>query len=234
MSAVSPHEGFGVNNYNSMTSRDTVTIRQLLSCGMHLGHAPSRWHPKMAPFIFGERAGIHIINLERTLICLKQACQVVLDIVAKGGSVLFVGTGDSIQRLTYEVAQDCGQFYVNLRWIGGTITNRSQVLRDDKLIPDIIVILDPMNNKKAILEASAGGIPVIAICDTNMDPTNITYPIPANDDAFASIELIARTLSLAAAEGKAFRFKSSADNSSISESASLFIDKVFKRRDDFQ
>lgn len=195
---------------------------------MHLGHATSHWHPKMAPFIFGERAGIHIINLERTLVALRQACNVVLDIASKGGTIVFVGTGDSIQRLTYECAQDCSQHYVNIRWVGGTITNRAQVLRSDKLQPDLLVILDPVRNEKAVLEAEACNVPAIAICDTNFNPSLVTYPIPANDDAFSSVELIARTLSLAASEGRQIRTRPP-KSIDIVESATSFMTRVFGR-----
>jgi small subunit ribosomal protein S2 len=231
--AISPQEGLGFNNFgpnlSASTARDTATIRQMMACSVHLGHATSRWHPKMAPFIFGERAGIHIINLESSLIALRQACNVVTDIASKSGTIVFVGTGDSIQRLTYECAQDCHQHYVNIRWIGGSITNKNQVLRNDKLAADLLIILDPINNKKAVLEAQMGNIPTIAICDTNFDPSLVTYPIPGNDDAFSSVELIARTLSLAASEGRQVRTKplKSAD---IVDSATVFMDKIFGSR----
>lgn len=217
---------FGPNT-DARCARDLVTIRQMMACSMHLGHATSRWNPKMAPFIYGERAGIHIINLERTLVCLRQASNVTKDIASRGGRIVFVGTGASLQRLTYEVAQDCGQFYVNTRWIGGTVTNRRQVLRNDQLIPDLLIVLDPITNDKAILEARTANIPVIAICDTNSDPTCVTYPIPANDDAFSSVELVARTLSMAAEEGRQTRTKQPLATSAITQSASNFMESVF-------
>lgn len=215
----------GLGNFNGLKSAKTEnSLEQMLLCGMHLGHATFKWSPKMAPFIYGERAGIHIIDLEKTFLCLRQACHVVMDIAAKGGTVLFVGTEEKIQRLTYECAEDAGQFYVNLRWIGGTITNRSQVLRNDKISPDIMIVLDPKKNMKAITEAKFSNIPVIAICDTDCDPTDITYPIPANDDSFASIELVAKTLSRAAKEG---RERSQVKQSRVVDSATSFIEKVF-------
>lgn len=217
---------FGFNT-DAYCARDLVTIRQMMACSMHLGHAASRWNPKMAAFIYGERAGIHIINLERTLVCLRQASNVVKDIASRGGKIVFVGTSAPIQRLTYEVAQKCRQFYVNTRWVGGTVTNRRQVLRNDHLMPDLLIVLDPMTNEKAVLEAHTANIPVIAICDTNSDPTRVTYPIPANDDAFSSVELIARTLSLAAEEGRETRTKIPLTTSTITQSASNFIESVF-------
>lgn len=214
-------------NHDAHCVRDLVTLRQMMACSMHLGHATSRWNPKMAPFIYGERAGIHIINLERTLVCLRQATNVVKDIASRGGRIVFVGTGAPLQRLTYEVAQDCGQFYVNTRWIGGTITNRRQVLRNDQLVPDLLIVLDPIINEKAVLEACMANIPVMAICDTNVDPTRVTYPIPANDDAFSSVELVARTLSLAAKEGQQTRTRQPPSTSTITQSASTFMESVF-------
>jgi small subunit ribosomal protein S2 len=198
-----------LNTEQAQPVEQTFNLKQMMACSMHLGHATHRLNPKMVPYIFGERAGIHIIDLEKTLACLRVACRAIMDIAANGGSVLFVGTRENIQRLTYEAAVDCGQYYVNLRWFGGTITNRSHVLRDDKLTPDLLVVLDYPKNAKAVVEANKGNIPVMAICDSDCDPSLVTYPIPANDDAFASVELVARTLSLAALEGRKRRsFKS--------------------------
>jgi len=206
-------------------AKDSFTIRKMLACGMHLGHATSKWHPKMVPYIFGERAGIHILDLEKTLACLRVACQVVTDIAAKDGIILFVGTRSPIQRLTYECASECGQYFVNLRWLGGTITNKSHVLRNKKLAPDLVIVLDYPNNVKALRETALGNVPSIAICDSDCDPQIVTYPIPANDDAFASVELVARTLSLAAAEGKKFR-SSSTSAAAIIESGTNFLKKT--------
>lgn len=211
------------NGIISGTSRNSFNLKQMLACSMHLGHAVQKWNPKMAPFLHGERQGIHIIDLEKTLACLRVACQVVSDVVTKSGVVLFVGTREPIRRLTYEAASDCGQCYVNLRWLGGTITNKTHVLRNDSLSPDLLVILDYPNNVKAVIEANKANIPVIAICDSDCDPTRITYPIPANDDAFASVELVARVLSLAASEGRSRRLNESA----VVSSARSFVSKVF-------
>lgn len=208
--------------YAPGTSRFSFNLKQLLACSMHLGHAVQKWNPKMAPFIYGERQGIHIFDLEKTLACLRVACQVITDVIANGGSVLFVGTREPIRRLTYEAAIDAGQCYVNLRWLGGTITNRAHVLRNDKLVPDLLVVLDYPNNVKAVNEAVKANIPVVAICDSDCDPSKITYPIPGNDDAFASVELVARVLSLAASEGRIRRHHTSA----VVESARNFISKI--------
>lgn len=225
--AVLAKPGLGVSSLKlSSGNSKEVSLEQMILCGMHLGHATFKWSQKMAPYIYGERAGIHIIDLEKTFVCLRQACHVLTDVASKGGSILFVGTGKNIQRLTYECAEDCGQFYVNLRWIGGTITNRASVLRNDSILPTVLVVLDPIANHKAILEANQSSIPVIAICDTDCDPSLITYPIPANDDAFASVELIARTLSMAAKRGREQMEKTKSNK--IIQSATEFIDSVFR------
>lgn len=208
----------------SGTARNSFNLKQMLACSLHLGHAVQKWNPKMAPFLHGERQGIHIIDLEKTLACLRVACQVVSEVVAQSGVVLFVGTREPIRRLTYEAAADSGQCYVNLRWLGGTITNKTHVLRNDSLSPDLLIILDYPNNLKAVVEANKANIPVIAICDSDCDPTRITYPIPANDDAYASVELIARVLSLAASEGRSRRH----NQSSVVSSAQSFVNKVFQ------
>lgn len=221
------HPELGANSFNNMLESDgadVVNLKQMLACSMHLGHATHKLNPKMVPYVFGERAGIHILDLEKTLACLRVAYRAVMDIVAQGGSVLFVGTRDSIQRLTYEAAVDCGQYYVNLRWLGGTITNRGNVLRSESLLPDLLIVLDYPNDAKALHEANKGNIPVMAICDTDCDPSLVTYPIPANDDAFASVELVARTLSLAAIEGR----KRRQHPSRIVDSASEFVRQAFK------
>ena len=182
--------------------RDTFHLRQMLAAGMHMGHAPRKWHPKMRPFLFGERVGIHIMDLSKSLACLRVASSAVTDIASKGGLICFVGTREPIQRLVYETATDAGQYYVNRRWIGGTLTNRRQVLRNAHLLPDMVVVLDYPNNLHALVEAEKVGIPSVAICDSDCDPTKVTYPIPANDDALSSVELVARTLGLAAKRGR--------------------------------
>jgi small subunit ribosomal protein S2 len=220
--AVKHPELFGDGLFSG-PSRSSFNMKQMLACSMHLGHATHKWNPKMAPFLHGERQGIHIIDLEKTLACLRVACQVVTDIVARGGSVLFVGTREPIRRLTYEAAVDAGQCYVNLRWLGGTVSNRTNVLRNDQLLPDLLIVLDYPNNVKAVVEANRANIPIVAICDSDCDPARITYPVPANDDAFASVELVARVLSLAATEGRTRR----THQSSVVASASRFVSKVF-------
>src|SRR5690348_4995881 len=209
----------------------SFTMRQLLEAGVHFGHHPRRWNPKMAPYLFGVRNGIHIIDLEQTVPMLDQAVKAVRDVAAAGGRVLFVGTKRAAAEYVAEAAKRCGQYYVNHRWLGGTLTNwktitgsikrlrqieeqvggntegltKKEVLditRDrDKLdralggikdmggLPDILFIIDTNKEKLAVEEANKLHIPVVAVLDSNSDPTGVTYPIPGNDDAIRAISL---------------------------------------------
>lgn len=196
--------------------KDELTLRTMLECGMHLGHATSKWCPRMVPFIYGVRSGIHIIDLEKSLACLRQACKVVKHLAGKPEAViLFVGCREEkVKRLTYEVAVECHQYYVNTRWTPGTLTNATAVLGNQMALhhaigadpatathrPSLLVLLEW--NPVAVAEAERAHCPTIALCDTNNDPTAVTYPIPANDDAFAAVELVARLLGKAAREGR--------------------------------
>jgi len=207
-------------------------MRQLLEAGIHFGHHTRRWNPKMEEFIFGERNKIHIINLEKTVPLLYNALEIIHEIAKKGGKILFVGTKRSASDLIASSAINCGQFYVNHRWLGGMLTNWETVsksikrLKDleskiesgeinsltkkeklnierskEKLqlnlggiknmpdLPDAIFVIDINKEAIAVQEAKKLNIPVIAICDTNTDPTNIDYPVPGNDDAVRSISL---------------------------------------------
>lgn len=208
------------NAFSSTPSNPS--IKTMMDAGLHYGHLIKLLNPHMSPYILGSRGGIHIINLDKTLPMLRQACLALRDLTRRGARVVFVGTKPLAQRLTYECAMACEQYYVNTRWLGGTITNREYILGDKQIIPDVLVILDYVNNKIAVGEAVKGNIPTLAICDTNCDPRPITYPIPANDDCTASIELVGRTLAQAAWEGKR-TFKPS-ENEHIIKSANDFFD----------
>lgn len=189
-----------IQSETSSSCKDDITISTMLNCSMHLGHSKSYWNPNMAKFILGERSGIHIIDLEKTLACLRQAASVTAEIASKKGRILFVGTGEKLQRLTYEAATFCKQFYVNQRWIGGTISNSKSIIGSN-VKPDLVIILDYKRNLVAVQECEKGNIPLIAICDTDCDPRPITYPIPANDEALSGVELIAKSLAIAAKNG---------------------------------
>lgn len=222
------------------------TLVELLQAGAHFGHHTSKWHPKMKKFIFGERNGVHILNLEETQKALEKACAFAKSIALRGGVVLFVGTKKQAAGLVEKAAQSCGMPYVNKRWLGGTLTNFSAMavmLRkfkdlkrrqekgelakytkfeqmkfgeeieklEEKIggiqelarIPDALFILDIRKDNTALDEALKRSIPVIAVCDSNVNPTPIEYPIPANDDGVRAIELIAGLIAQACAEGRA-------------------------------
>jgi small subunit ribosomal protein S2 len=225
---------------------DTTTIKQLLEAGAHFGHQTGRWHPRMKNYIFTKRNGIHIIDLEKTATKLDEACNYVRQVVAEGGTILFVGTKKQAQESIVEEAKRCGMYYVDQRWLGGMLTNfttiqsridhlvrledqqsrgefgrlsKKEVLKIgeeiEKLnkqmggfkemtsLPSAIFIVDPIKEKIALAEAKRMGIPVVAIVDTNCNPDEIDYPIPANDDAIRAIKLVCSKIADAVLEGKA-------------------------------
>jgi small subunit ribosomal protein S2 len=219
------------------------TLRQLLESGVHFGHHTRRWNPKMAPYLFGIRNQVHIIDLQQTVPMLDRALRAVRDTTAAGGRVLFVGTKRAAAEYVADAAKRCGQYYVNHRWLGGMLTNwktitgsikrlrqidemlagdiqgltKKEVLditRDrEKLeralggikemggLPDILFIIDTNKEKLAVEEANKLGIPVIAVLDSNSDPTGVTFPIPGNDDAIRAITLYCDLIAGAALDG---------------------------------
>lgn len=222
----------------------TPSLLEMLQAGVHFGHQKSKWHPKMKKFIFGERQGIHIIDLEKTQKSLDKACAFAKQTASRGGVILFVGTKKQAVDYVAKAAESCGMPYVNKRWLGGTLTNyvnMAHLLRgykdlkrkvekgelgkytkfeqqkfaeqvagyDDKIgglinmtrIPDAVFIMDIRKDKTALEEATRRGVKVIAVCDTNVNPSDVQYPIPANDDAIKSIELMANTVAAAIKEG---------------------------------
>jgi small subunit ribosomal protein S2 len=241
----------------------TFSMRQLLEAGVHFGHHTRRWNPKMKPFIFGVRNGIHIIDLEQSVPMLHQALQAVRDIAANGGRILFVGTKRQAQEKVAAAAQRCGQYYVNHRWLGGMLTNWKTIsgsirrLREldeklsspetqhgltkkellqltrekDKLdralggikemggLPDAIFIIDVTRESIAVQEANNLKIPVIAVVDSNADPSGITFPIPGNDDALRAIELYCDLVSAAVLDGLQAELRASGVDIGASEQA---------------
>ena len=205
-----------------------VSMKQLLEAGVHFGHQTRRWNPKMAPYIFTERNGIYIIDLQKTVKKLDEAYMFVRDLAAQGESVLFVGTkkqaGDSIK----EEATRAGAYYVNARWLGGMMTNFTTIqrrikrleqlhemqleieklekflggIKDMKKLPGALFIVDPRKERIAVAEAKKLNIPIIAIVDTNCDPDEIDYVIPGNDDAIRAVKLIAGVMADAIIEGR--------------------------------
>ena len=173
-----------------------VTMKSLLESGVHFGHQTKRWNPKMARFIFTERNGIHIIDLQKTSACIVEAYEAVRAQVKNEKQILFVGTKKQAQQAIETEAKRCGMPYVSNRWLGGMLTNfatiKKSVAKLKKLEREQADgTFDSLTKKEAlaVAEAKRLGIPVIAVVDTNCDPTDITYPIPGNDDAIRAISL---------------------------------------------
>ena len=222
-----------------------VTMKQLLESGVHFGHATRRWDPRMAPYIFTSRNGIHIIDLKLTQQKIEEAYAALFQIIQDGGSILFVGTKKQAQMAVKEEALRTGQYYVDQRWLGGTLTNfktirrrikrlhdlykmeedgtfdvlpKKEVLKlvheraklekflggikEMKKIPEAIFIVDPKKERNAILEARKLNIPVFGIVDSNCNPDDVDYIIPANDDAIRAVNLITKVLGNAVIEGQ--------------------------------
>ena len=222
-----------------------ITMKELLEAGVHFGHQTRRWNPKMKEYIFGERNGIHIIDLQKTLKMFREAARFVSELASQGRTVLFVGTKRQAQDAIAEEAQRCGMFYVNHRWLGGTLTNwatlqksikRLKLLRamteDGRMaqlskkeaarldremkhliqnlagvenmsqLPDAMFVIDSNSEDIAVREARRMGVPVVAIVDTNCDPTMVDWLVPGNDDALRAIRLFASKISDAVLEGR--------------------------------
>jgi small subunit ribosomal protein S2 len=224
----------------------TVTLEQLFEAGCHFGHKTNRWNPKASPYIYKAIGGIHLIDLEKTKAGLEAAGTFISETAEMGKSVLFVGTKSQAQSILQQKATESGAFYLTRRWIGGLITNWTEVkknlqklqrlndeitlpeekdkytkreiqliqeeinklletyggIKDMKNTPDVMVIIDTKRENAALHEALQTNIPLVAIVDTNVDPSPISYPIPANDDAVGSISILISYLMEAYMEGK--------------------------------
>jgi len=221
-----------------------ITMKELLEAGVHFGHQTKRWNPKMKEFIFGERNGIYIIDLQKTLKMFKEASKFIADLAADGKIVLFVGTKRQAQDAIAEEATRAGQFYINQRWLGGLLTNwvtvqksvkrlkeldematdgRYELLPKKEVVklererkhlqanlagiknmtrlPDALFVIDSNKEQIAVKEARKLGIPVVAVVDTNCDPTEVDYVIPGNDDALRAIRLFASKVADSVVEG---------------------------------
>ena len=220
-------------------------MKQLLESGVHFGHATRRWNPKMKKFIYTSRNGIYIIDLQKTADQIEKAYAALLEIVKNDGKVLFVGTKKQAQEAVKEEAERCVHYYVNNRWLGGTLTNFRTIkkrvarlnqlykmeedgifdaltkkevakLKDErekleknlggikemKSLPDALFIIDPRKEHNAILEARKLNIPVFGIVDTNCDPDDVDYVIPANDDAIRAVKLVTWVMTNAVIEAQ--------------------------------
>jgi small subunit ribosomal protein S2 len=252
----------------------TITMKELLEAGVHFGHQTKRWNPKMKEFIFGERNGIYIIDLQKTLKMFKEASKFVQDLASDGKIVLFVGTKRQAQDAIAEEATKCGGFYINQRWLGGLLTNwvtvqksvkrlkelddmatdgRYELLPKKEVIklererkhlqanlagiknmnrlPDAIFVIDSNKEQIAVREARKLGIPVVAVVDTNCDPTEVDYVIPGNDDALRAIRLFTSKISESIAEGaQLMTDKQVADMQTASDAAQAAADAVGEYR----
>lgn len=222
-----------------------ISMKQLLEAGVHFGHQTRRWNPKMKKYIFTERNGIYIIDLQKTVKKVDEAYNYVKEVAANGGTILFVGTKKQAQDSVRDEATRSGMYYVNQRWLGGTLTNfqtirkRINRLKDiermeqdgtfevlpkkevvnlnkekDRLVkflggikemtklPDALFVIDPRKERIAIAEAHKLNIPIIGIVDTNCDPDEIDYVIPANDDAIRAVKLLTSKMADAILEVK--------------------------------
>ncbi|MCI2146825.1 MAG: 30S ribosomal protein S2 [Clostridiales bacterium] len=222
-----------------------VSMKQLLEAGVHFGHQTRRWNPKMAPYIFTERNGIYIIDLQKTVKLIDEAYDFLKDVAASGKPILFVGTKKQAQHAIADEAKRCGEFYVCERWLGGMLTNHRTIaariarlneieqmeedgifeklskkevsklqqeheklvknlggIRDMKGMPGAMFIVDPKKEKIAVHEARILNIPIVGMVDTNCDPDDVDYVIPANDDAIRAVKLISSKMADAVMEGK--------------------------------
>jgi len=237
-----------------------ITMKELLEAGVHFGHQTKRWNPKMKEYIFGERNGIYIIDLQKTLKMFKEASKFVQDLATEGKIVLFVGTKRQAQDAIAEEATRAGAYYVNQRWLGGLLTNwvtvqksvkrlkdldematdgRYELLPKKEVIklererkhlqanlagiknmsrlPDAVFVIDSNKEQIAVREARKLGIPVVAVVDTNCDPTEVDYVIPGNDDALRAIRLFASKIADSISEGA--QFMSDKQSAELAEAA---------------
>ena len=229
----------------------SADIKQLFEAGVHFGHQTSRWNPKMAKYIYGKKDGIHIINLDQTVVQLDRASDFLKEVAGRGRQVLFVGTRKQTKEIVKSAAESVGMPYVTERWLGGMLTNQHTVVSQIKKLkllekrmvsgelanrysklevqriqeeidtlntryggikemrgkPGAMVVLDAVTDRNAITEAQKLRVPVVAVCDSNANPTGIDYVIPANDDALAGLRLIVDQLAEAVKDGSSVAAK---------------------------
>ena len=222
-----------------------ISMKQLLEAGVHFGHQTRRWNPKMKKYIFTERNGIYIIDLQKTVKKVEEAYHFIREIAQDGGTVLFVGTKKQAQDSVKEEAERSGNYYVNQRWLGGTLTNFKTIqkriqrlkniekmeedgifdvlpkkevialkkeqeklekflggIKEMKELPSCLFVVDPRKERIAVAEAQKLHIPIVGIVDTNCDPDEIDYVIPANDDAIRAVKLLTSKMADAILEVK--------------------------------
>jgi small subunit ribosomal protein S2 len=223
-----------------------IDFRDLIKAGLHFGHQKARWNPRMEPFIWGYRSGVYLIDVSKTAEALERAAKFIEEVAARGDQILWVGTKKSAQKVVEHNARELEMPYVSHRWIGGTLTNYSQVKKSvtkllhfedvlsradeyaykkkelltiskhvDRLINNVggirmlkwpvgaLIVIDVRHEQTALREARAAGVPVIALVDTNSDPSLVDYVIPGNDDSPKAIEVVVTYLAAAAKRGMA-------------------------------
>ena len=260
------------NNRETM-KLPSVTIKQLLEAGVHLGHKTFRWNPKMEEFIFGSKNSIHIIDLVQTVEMTNVALLEIHKCITSGGKILFVSTKKQAAGTITNLAKDTSQFYVNHRWLGGMLTNWKTIsnsikrykklskdlkkentgftkkenlkmgIQRDKLerslggiadmnkIPDMIFIIDTNVEDLAVKEASKLNIPIVAIVDTNSDPTKINFPIPGNDDARRAINLYCELIKKTILDAQKHTFKTDEEDLKIATKNEKPFNKELKKED---
>ncbi|MDD7511695.1 MAG: 30S ribosomal protein S2 [Peptostreptococcaceae bacterium] len=240
-----------------------ISMKQLLEAGVHFGHQTRRWNPKMAPYIFTERNGIYIIDLQKTVKKIDEAYEFMKTVGESGKPVLFVGTKKQAQNAIKDEATRAGMYYISERWLGGTLTNYRTIsgriarlneieqmeedgtfeklskkevsklrleheklekflggIREMKGMPGALFVVDPKKEKIAVREARILGIPIIGIVDTNCDPDDVDYVIPANDDAIRAVKLIAGRMADAIIESRQGESFDEGEPTSVEEEAS--------------
>ena len=243
-----------------------LTMKSLLEAGVHFGHQKRRWNPRMRQYIFTHRNGIHIIDLQKTLRMLEEACEFISDTVAQGKKVLLVGTKKQAQDTIVNEAERCGAFFINSRWLGGTLTNfktiqsridylveletkqanrefdrlpKKEVMKLEKVMarlnrylggikemtemPGAVFVIDIGAEDIAVREANRVGVPVVALVDSDCDPSNIDWPIPGNDDAIRSIRLITGKIADSVVDGQNRREAMLSDLDSAAEHAAQSV-----------
>jgi len=216
----------GLSQYGSTQTRENTwklrdslhnpsrnaTISALLASGAHFGHASTRMDPNFMPYAYGTRAGITIIDLDQTLPLLRRAASLVRAIAANDGQIVFIGTRSDIRPVVQKAAERLGEqgYHVGDRWLPGTLTNKWQmfghdVVRKERVVPDLVILLNPIANMNAIRECALEHVPTIGIIDSNVDPRIVMYPVPANDESTRTAEIIAGVLSIAGREGVMIR-----------------------------
>ena len=222
-----------------------VSLEELVKAGAHFGHQSRRWNPKIEPYLYGEKDGVHVFDLTKTKVLLEEALEVLKTAAKEGKIILLLGTKKQAREKVEKVAKEAGVFYVNERWLGGTLTNFIQIKRSiqkmsdmkakkekgeyseftkkERLLldreierlerffggiadmekePDLLVIIDAKKEISAIRESKAKDVPVIAVVDSNSDPTSVDYPIPMNDDATKAVDYVLELFKEAIIEGK--------------------------------